>query len=110
MDEQTKIFSRNLNNYILASGKTQKQVAKELGFHPTTFNTWCVGKIMPSLGKVQRIADYFGIGKSELTDEISPKPAEKPTAKDIELLKAYHSSSEETQAIIRRILDIGKGY
>lgn len=24
---------------------------------------------MPSVGKIQKIADYFGIGKSDLTDE-----------------------------------------
>ena len=34
------------------------------------------------------------------------KPLGNPDEKDIELLKAYHSSSEETQAIICRILGI----
>lgn len=66
--EQALTFSRNLKNYIYKSGKTQRKVAEELGFNPTTFNTWCVGKIVPSLGKVQRIADYFGINKSDLLE------------------------------------------
>lgn len=68
-DEQKKIFAKNLSRYITLSGKDQKEVAKELGFAPTTFNTWCVGKIIPSMGKVQKIADYFGIGKSDLLDD-----------------------------------------
>lgn len=68
-DEQKRIFSKNLNYYITNSGKQQKEVAKALGISPTTFNTWCVGKIMPNIGKVQRIADYFGIGKSDLLDD-----------------------------------------
>lgn len=68
-DEQKKIFSKNLNRYIYQSGKQQKEIALDLGYSPTTFNTWCVGKIIPSAGKIQKIADYFNIGKSDLLDD-----------------------------------------
>lgn len=67
-EEQKKIFAKNLNYYISLSGKQQKEVAKELGFQVTTFNTWCKGKIIPGMGKVQKLADYFNIGKSDLLD------------------------------------------
>lgn len=70
-EEQKKIFSKNLNYYISQSGKQQKEIAAILGYGPTTFNTWCVGKIVPSAGKIQKIADYFGISKSDLLDEHS---------------------------------------
>ena len=68
-EEQRKIFPKNINYYIFNSGKQQKEIAKDLEFSPTTFNTWCVGKIMPRSGKVQAIADYFGIDKTDLTDD-----------------------------------------
>lgn len=70
-EEQKRIFSKNINYYIAQSGMQQKDVAKALGFNPTTFNTWCVGKIIPSAGKIQKIADYFKIGKSDLLDDKS---------------------------------------
>ena len=70
-DEQKRIFSKNLGYYISNSGKQQNEIAADLGISPTTFNTWCVGKIMPRMGKVQAIADYFGIGKSDLIDDKS---------------------------------------
>ena len=70
-EEQRRIFSKNLNYYISNSGKEQKEIAVDLGISPTTFNTWCVGKIMPRMGKVQAIADYFNIGKSDLIDDKS---------------------------------------
>lgn len=70
-EEQRKIFSKNLNYYISNSGKQQKEIAADLGISPTTFNTWCVWKIMPRMGKVQAIADYFNIGKSDLIDDKS---------------------------------------
>lgn len=70
-EEQKRIFAKNLTYYISLSGKQQKEVAKDLGYSPTTFNTWCVGKIIPSAGKIQHIADYFKIGKSDLLDDKS---------------------------------------
>ena len=66
---QKRIFAKNLNFYISKSNKQQNEVAKDLGFPPTTFNTWCVGKVMPKMGKVQALADYFGVLKSDLLED-----------------------------------------
>lgn len=68
-DEQKKIFAKNLNRYIALNQKQQKEVADDLGINPTTLNMWCNGNSMPSVGKIQKLADYFRIGKSDLTDE-----------------------------------------
>ena len=68
-EEQRKIFSKNLSFYISHNGKQQIDVAKDLEINPTTLNMWCKGKSMPSVGKIQKLADYFRIGKSDLTDE-----------------------------------------
>ncbi len=70
-EEQKRIFSKNINYYISQSGIPQKDIAKTLGFNPTTFNTWCVGKIIPNTCKIQKIADYFRIRKSDLLDDKS---------------------------------------
>lgn len=68
-EEQKRIFSKNLNHYITASQKTQKEIAHAIEVSPQTFNTWCQGIAIPRMGKVQRLADYFGIGKSDLIDD-----------------------------------------
>lgn len=68
-DEQLRIFSKKLNFYIQQSGKQQKEISDALGFPATTFNTWCKGKVMPKMGKVQALADYFGVLKSDLLEE-----------------------------------------
>lgn len=71
-EEQKKIFAKNLNKYLSQFNKTQKEVADAIEVSPQTFNTWCQGIALPRMGKVQRLADYFGIGKTDLIDE---KPA-----------------------------------
>lgn len=66
---QRKVFASNLSRYVTNSGKQQKEVASALGFNQKTFNGWCKALSMPTMGKVQAIADYFGIMKSDLLDE-----------------------------------------
>lgn len=107
--EQALTFSRNLKNYIYKSGKTQRKVAEELGFNPTTFNTWCVGKIVPSLGKVQRIADYFGINKSDLLEhKDNDGITKKLSAFEVALLTKYHEAPTHIQNAIKTMLKVGE--
>lgn len=68
IEEQRQIFAKNLNYFIGTSGKTQKEIAKDLHIKPTTFNTWCKGKIIPNVAKVESIADYFKIDSSDLLE------------------------------------------
>lgn len=71
-EEQKKVFAKNLNKYLSMYNKTQKEVADAIGVIPQTFNSWCTGQSLPRMGKVQALADYFGINKFDLIDE---KPA-----------------------------------
>jgi len=73
--EQKKIFSKNLNYYLSKVNKTQREVADAISVSPQTFNTWCQGIALPRMGKVQRLADYFHIEKSDLIDERTEQPS-----------------------------------
>lgn len=68
-NEQKKIFQHNLMKYVSSSDKTQKEIADAIGVSPQTFNTWCQGIALPRMGKVQLLADYFHINKSDLIEE-----------------------------------------
>lgn len=74
-EKQKKIFSKNLNSYLEKYQKTQCEVAESIGVSPQTFNTWCQGIALPRMGKLQRLADYFHIEKSNLIDEHSEAKA-----------------------------------
>ena len=67
--EQRKIFSKNLNYYIDKNNLTQLEIAKAIDVSPQTFNTWVKGIAIPRMGKVQKLADYFGIYKSDLLED-----------------------------------------
>lgn len=80
--EQKIIFSQNLNRYLERANKTQKEVADKIGVSPQTFNTWIQAIALPRMGKVQKLADYFGIDKSDLIDA-KPNTAEHRKKKGI---------------------------
>lgn len=71
--EQRRIFSENLRKYIGRSGKTQKDIAIDLDVNPPTFSMWVKGKAMPSVSVIRKIADYFGIGITDLVDDKAEK-------------------------------------
>ncbi len=68
-NDQKRIFSTNLNRLLSQTNKTQKEVADAIGVSPQTFNTWCQAIALPRMGKVQKLADYFDVSKSELIDK-----------------------------------------
>lgn len=62
------VFSSNLNYYLSVHNKTQKEVADELDISPSTFSSWCTGQKMPRMDKVELLARYFNIQKSDLIE------------------------------------------
>lgn len=67
-DIQKEVFAENLRYYIELNQKQQIDVAKDLGINPTTLSMWCTGKSFQRSGKLQALADYFKIGKTDLID------------------------------------------
>ena len=72
-----EVFSKNLQMYMERSGKTQKELAEIIGVTAPTFHEWVKGKKFPRIDKVQKLADYFGILKSDLIEEKLTEEKEK---------------------------------
>lgn len=69
MPGEKSVFQKNLLRYLHLSNKTQKEVADAIHVSPQTFNTWCQGIALPRMEKLQLLADYFHISKSDLIEE-----------------------------------------
>lgn len=64
-----EIMSRNLSYYMERSGRTQKEVAEIIGIATSTLNDWMKAKSYPRIDKIELLANYFGIQKSDLIEE-----------------------------------------
>lgn len=72
-----KTFARNLAYYMEMSGKSQKELAAVAGVSAPTFNEWVKAKKFPRIDKIQKLADYFGVLKSDLIEEKMTEEKEK---------------------------------
>lgn len=64
-----EIFSQNLKYYMNLNNKDRNDVCRDLGFPYTTFAEWYNGNIYPRIDKIELLARYFGIEKSDLIEE-----------------------------------------
>ena len=64
-----EVFARNLSYYLERSGRSQREVAEVAGVSPSTFNEWTKGKKYPRIDKIEILANYFGILKSDLIED-----------------------------------------
>lgn len=64
-----EVMARNLKMYIKMSGKTQKELAEMVNVAPSTFNAWVQAKKYPRIDKIEMMANYFNILKSDLIED-----------------------------------------
>ena len=66
-------LAKNLTFYVDKSGKTKKELSEIFGVAASTFNDWTKGKKYPRIDRIELMANYFGVLKSDLIEEKSLK-------------------------------------
>lgn len=64
-----EVFAKNLRYYMESRGKNQKELAEIVGVSAPTMNDWLKAKKYPRIDKIEILANYFGILKSDLIEE-----------------------------------------
>ena len=81
--DNKNIFASNLKRYMEINGKTRKDVSEAIGVSYYTFTDWVKGKKYPRMDKVEKLAAYFGILKSDLIEEKTEEHREMQKKNDI---------------------------
>ena len=68
-EDYRRIFARNLSRYMELCNKKQADIINDLGINKSAVSTWINGTRMPRMDKVQALADYFGVNKSDLLED-----------------------------------------
>ena len=63
-----KIFAKNLNYYMEINKKSRIEVCRDLEIPYSTYTDWCNGNIYPRIDKIEILANYFEIKKSDLVE------------------------------------------
>ena len=63
-----EVFAENLKYYIDKSGKDRRELAEEWGFPYSTVTEWINAKKYPRIDRIEIMANYFHILKSDLVE------------------------------------------
>lgn len=74
--DNKNVFAANLKRYMAINKKSRKDVSDALGVSYYTLTDWVNGKKYPRMDKVEKLATYFGILKSDLIEEKSEEHIE----------------------------------
>ena len=114
-----EVFAANLRRYMEQRGKSQKELAEIAGVSAPTMHDWLKAKKYPRIDKIEMLANYFGILKSDLIEEKSEEhkkmQEENNTLADIvvrlrtdsdfmSVVEDLHSLDEAKFAAVRQML------
>lgn len=68
---ERQIMAKNIKRYMDIKNVTRPQICEELNIKYTTFTDWINATTYPRMGKIERMANYFGCEKSDLIEERS---------------------------------------
>lgn len=108
-----KVMADNLLYYLGKTGISQKDLADAIGAAPSTVSEWVQGNKYPRIDKIEMMANYFKILKSDLIEE--KKIGDIPEEADfhakilmdkevLKMLEKYYSLNDRDQQIIRNFV------
>ena len=108
-----EIFAKNLAFYLRRSGRDQKEVAEVVGVAPSTFNEWMKAKKYPRIDKIEMLANYFGILKSDLIEDVN-EDSNSPDGRQLTegektLLDLFNRVPEERQQLVLQMIRAALG-
>lgn len=64
-----QIMSENIQRLMDSHGIDRNKICADLGFKYTTFTDWVKGNTYPRIDKIEMMAQYFGVNKSDLVEK-----------------------------------------
>ena len=71
-------IAENIKRIRLEHGLSQAELGKIAGVSDKAVSTWELGIKVPRMGAVEKMANYFGIAKSVIVDDVQSAPTKKP--------------------------------
>lgn len=105
--DNKNVFAFNLRKQMEIHGRTRNDICKALDISYFTVSDWVNGKKYPRMDKVEMLANYFGILKSDLIEDKeeknSPDPIKLTEGEEL-LLKLFRQIPEENRALVLEMI------
>ena len=104
MIENKKIMAKNITNQMAKNNVSAADVCRALNIKQNTFSDWVNAKTYPRIDKIEAMANYFGINKALLVEDVIP--LDYCTNEELAVLKAYRALSSDKKDMIAGALGI----
>lgn len=103
------VFAKNLKRLMDAKDISRKDIAAMLGISYFTVSDWVNGKKYPRMDKVELLANYFGVLKSDLIEEPTDNKQNSPNEPELTegekmLLDLFRQIPEDAQKMYLEVL------
>ena len=105
-EDYSKTVAKNLKRLAYYSGKTQVEIAKELGVNKATLGSWMNGTRTPKIENVDMLADYFGVTRNEIMMPYGMVPIESFTAFERNIILAYRDATPDRRESVLLLLGL----
>lgn len=105
-----EVMAKNITYYMALHGKTRADMSRELNIKYTTLTDWIKGNTYPRIDKIEIMARYFGIEKSDLVEAKDPShnldKHIQISANDQELLDKYHALDDSGREMVDMTIEM----
>lgn len=92
--DNRNVFSHNLKFQMEMHNKSRQDISEALGISYFTITSWVNGSKYPRMDKVEKLAEYFGVQKSDLIEEQKEQPT------------GYDGLSEKKKSFINKVMQM----
>ena len=83
-----EIMAKNISKYMDKMGIDRNKLSSDLDIKYTTLTDWINGKTYPRIDKIELLANYFGISKSDLVEDASQNESKIINLKQVKEMKS----------------------
>lgn len=99
--ENKEIFANNLNFYMEKKGIDRNTLCADLNLKYTTVRDWLKGITYPRIGKIELLANYFNINKSDLIENKATTTQPSDSLLDAITNTAMQLNTENKKTVLR---------
>lgn len=108
MVENKEVMARNIRHFMTINNVTAADMCKVLNIKPNTFSYWVNAKYYPRIDKIEMMANYFGVSKAALVEDLWQEKSSivTLTSEEKDLIKAYRQASLDTKLAVKAVLGV----
>ena len=93
-----EVMAKNIKYYLKENDITQTEMCNTLGFKMSTVADWMHARTYPRIDKIEMMANYFGIEKSDLVEQKSSKTIELNKKDERDIAKRLEQTLDQLES------------